>query len=124
LLGGGPVSLPVGTSETATVLGFPLCQRLVTFPFCFSNATDSSGENFLPSDSGLDGSSYVEVAALELFLLDPATSDFVIAVVGLFLLMLRLLFIPTPTEEMASTPSASPLASFSEDFSFFWLPLA
>ncbi len=46
LLGGGPVSLPVGTSETTTLLGFPLCQRVVAFPFCFSNATNCSGGHF------------------------------------------------------------------------------
>jgi hypothetical protein len=60
-LGGGPVSLPVGTSETTTLLGFPLCQKVVTFLFCFSNATNCSGGHFLPPDSGLECSSDVEL---------------------------------------------------------------
>ncbi len=77
-LGGGPVSLPVGTSETTTLLGFPRCQRVVTFPFCFSNATNCSGGHFLPSDSGMQGSSDVESAVLEVFFFDPATLDFVL----------------------------------------------
>jgi hypothetical protein len=80
LLGGWPVSLPVETSETTPFLGFPLCQRVVTFPFCFSYATNSSGGHFLLPASGLGGSSDVEVAALELFFLDPATLDFVLTV--------------------------------------------
>jgi hypothetical protein len=46
LLGGGPVSLPVERSETTNLLGFPLCQRVATFPFCFSNATYCSGGYF------------------------------------------------------------------------------
>jgi hypothetical protein len=116
VLGGGPVSLPAVTSETTTLLGFPLCQRVVTFPFCFSNATNCSGGHFLPPDSGLGGSSDVEVAALEVFFSDPATLDFVLAINGLFLCMLRLVLSPTPTDEMASKPSPSPLASFSEGF--------
>jgi hypothetical protein len=90
LLGGGPVSVPVGAPEMTTLLGFPLCQRVVTSPFCFSNATNSSGGHFLPPASGLGGSSNVEVAALELFFFDPATLDFVLAVLGLFLCMLTL----------------------------------
>ncbi len=73
LLGGGPVSLPVGTSATTTLLGFPLCQRVVTVPFCCSNATDCSGGCFLPTDSEMGGSSDVEVAALDVFFFDPAT---------------------------------------------------
>jgi hypothetical protein len=73
LLGGGPVSLPVGTSATTTLLGFPLCQRVVTVPFCCSNATNCSGGCFLPTDSGMGGSSDVEVAALEVSFFDPAT---------------------------------------------------
>ncbi len=109
LLVGGPVSLPVGTSETTTLLGFPLCQRVVTFPFCFYNATNCSGGQFLPPDSGLGGSSDVEVAALEVFFFDPATLDFILAVVGLFLCMLRLVLSPTLTDKMASKPSPSPL---------------
>ncbi len=116
LFGGGLVSLPVGTSETTTLLGFPLCQRVVTFPFCFSNATNSSGKHFLPPASGLGGSSDVEVASLELFFFDPATLEFVLAILGLFLCMLRLVLSPTPTDKMASTPSPSPLASFSEGY--------
>jgi hypothetical protein len=116
LLGGGPVTLPVGTSETTTLFGFPHCQRVVTFPFCFSNTTNSSGGHFLPSDSGLGGSSDVEAAALEVFFFDPATLDFVLAFFGLFLFMLGLVLSPTPTDKMASKPSPSPLASFSEGF--------
>ncbi len=89
-LGGGPVSLPVVTSATTTLLGFPLCQRVVTVPFYCSNATNCSGGCFLSTDSGVGGSSDVEVAALEVFFFDPATLDFVLAVIGLFLCMLRL----------------------------------
>ena len=85
-----PVSLPVGTSETTTLLGFPHCQRVLTFPFCFSNATNCSGVHFLPSDSGLGGYSDVEAAALEVFFVDPATLDFVLAVLVLYLCMERL----------------------------------
>jgi hypothetical protein len=59
----------------------------------------------------------VEVAALELFFLDPATLDFVLANLGLFLCMIRLVLSLTPTGEMDSKPSPSPLASFSEGFS-------
>jgi hypothetical protein len=117
LLSGGLVSLPVGTSETTTLLGFPLCQTVVTFPLSFSNATNSSGGHFLPPASGLGGCSDVEVAALELFFLDPSTLDFILAILILFLCMLRLAFSLTPTEEMDSNPSPSPLASFSEGFS-------
>jgi hypothetical protein len=51
----------------------------VTFPFCFSNATNCSGGHFLLSNSGLGGSSDVEAAALEVFFFDPATLDFVLA---------------------------------------------
>jgi hypothetical protein len=102
LLGGGPVSLPVGTSEMTTLLGFPLCQRVMTFPFCFSNATNCSGGHFLPPASGLGGSSDMEVAALEVFFFDPATLDFVLAILGLFLCILRLVLLPKPTDEMAS----------------------
>jgi hypothetical protein len=59
----------------------------------------------------------VEVAALEVFFFDPATLDFVLAVVRLFLYMLRLVLSRTPpTDKMVSTPSPSPLASFSEGF--------
>jgi hypothetical protein len=53
---------------------------------------------------------------LLLTLPDPATLDFVLAVLGLFLCMLRLVLSPTPTDKLASTPSPSPLASFSEGF--------
>jgi hypothetical protein len=56
----------------------------------------------------------VEVAALELFVLDPATLDFVLAILGLFVYMLRLVLSLTLTDKMASKPSPSPLASFSE----------
>jgi hypothetical protein len=115
-LGGGPVSLPVGTSEKTTLLGSPLCQRVVTFPFCFSSATNCLGGYFLPPESGLGRSSDVEVAALEVFFFDPATLDFVLVVIGLFLCMLRLVLLPTLTDKMASKPSPSPLASFSEVF--------
>ncbi len=80
MLGGRLVSLPVGMSTMTTLLGFPLCQRIVTFPFSFSNSTNSSGGHFLPPASGLGGSPDVEVAALELFFLDSATLDFVLAV--------------------------------------------
>jgi hypothetical protein len=73
LLGGGLVSLPVGTSVTTTLLGFPFCQRVVTVPFCCSNATNYSGWCFLPTDSGMGGSSDVEGAALEVFFFDRAT---------------------------------------------------
>jgi hypothetical protein len=117
LLGGGPVSLPVGTSEMTTLLGFPLCQRVVTFPFCFSNTINSLDGHFLPPASELVGSYDVEVTALELSLLDPATLGFVLVVLGVFLCMLRLVLSLTPTEEMASKPSSSPLASLSEGFS-------
>jgi hypothetical protein len=68
-LGDGPVSLPVGTSETTTLLGFPHCQRVGTFSFCFSNAPNCSGGHFLPPDSGMGGSSDVESAVLEVLLL-------------------------------------------------------
>ncbi len=47
----------------------------------------------------------MEVAALELFFFDPATLDFVLAILGLFLCMLRLVISPTPTDKKASTPS-------------------
>jgi hypothetical protein len=97
-------------------LGFPLFQGVVTFPFSFSNSINSLGECFLSPPSGLGGSSDVEVAALELFFLDPATLDFILAVLGLFLCRLRLVVSLTPTEEMASKPSPPPLASFSEGF--------
>ncbi len=56
----------------------------------------------------------MEVTALELFFLDPAILDFVLAVLGVYLCMLRLVLSLTATEEMASKPSPSPLASFSE----------
>jgi hypothetical protein len=115
LLSGGPVSLPVGTSTMTTLIGFSLCQRVVTFPFSFSNATDSSGGHFLPPAFGLGGCSDVEVAALKL--LDPATLNFVLAVLVLFLHMLRLVLSITPTKEMDSKSPPSPLASFSEGFS-------
>jgi hypothetical protein len=58
----------------------------------------------------------VEVAALELFFLDPANLDVVLAAFGLFFHRLKLLVSLTPTEETASKPSPSPLASFSEGF--------
>jgi hypothetical protein len=58
----------------------------------------------------------MEVAALEVFFFDPAILDFVLAVLGLFICMLRLVLSPTPTDKMASKPSPSPLASFSEGF--------
>jgi hypothetical protein len=116
LLGGCPVALPVGTSVTTALLGFTLHQRVVTFPFCCSNATNCSSGCFLPPDSGLGGSSDVEVAALEVIFFDPSTLDFVLAVVGLFLCMLRLVLSPTLTDKMVSKPSPSPLASFSEGF--------
>ncbi len=116
LLGGGPVSLPVGMSTMTALLGFSLCQRVVTFLFGFSDSTSSSGVQFLPPASGLGGSSDVEVAALELFFLDPATLDFFLAILGLFLPRLRLVLLLTPTEEMTSKPSPSPLVSFSESF--------
>jgi hypothetical protein len=119
LLGGGPVSLPVGTSAKTTLLGFPLCQRVVTVSFGCSNATNCSGGYFLPTDSGMGGFPDVEVAALEVFFFDPATLDFVLAIIGLFLCMLRLVLSPTPTDKMNSKPSPSPLASFSEGFSPF-----
>ncbi len=122
LLGGGPVSLPVGTSKTITILGFPFCQRVVTFPFCFADATNCSGGHFLPPASGLGDCSDVEVAALEVFFFDPATLDFVLAVVGLSLSMLRLVLSPKPNDKMASKPSPSPLASSSEDFFLGRLP--
>jgi hypothetical protein len=115
-LGGGPVSLPVGTSVMTTLLGFPLCQRVVTVPFCCSNATNCSGGCFLPTDYGMGGSSDVEGAALEVFFFDPATLDFGLAIVGLFLCMLRLVLSPTPTDKLVSKPSPSPLAPFSEGF--------
>jgi hypothetical protein len=85
LVDGGPVSLPVGTSVTTTLLGLHLGQRVVTVPFCFSNATNCSGGCFLPTDSGMGGSSDVEGGALEVFFFDPATLDFVLAIIGLFL---------------------------------------
>jgi hypothetical protein len=71
---------------------------------------------FFPSDSGLGSSSDVEAAALEVFFVDPATLDFVLAFIGLFLFMLRLVLSPTPTDKMISNPSPSPLASFYEGF--------
>ncbi len=116
LLTVGLVSLPVWASETTTHLGFPLCQRVMTFPFSFSNATNSSDGRFLLPASGLGGCSDVEFAALELFFLDPATIDFILAVLVLFLCMLRLVLSLTPTEKMDSKPSPSPLASFSKGF--------
>jgi hypothetical protein len=67
---------------------------------------------FLPSDSGMGGSSDVESAALEVFFFDPATLDFVLAFIGLFLFMLRLVLSLTPTDKIASKPSPSPLAFF------------
>jgi hypothetical protein len=51
----------------------------------------------------------VKAAASEVFFFDPATLDFALAFVGLFLFMLRLVLSPTPTDEMASKPSLSPL---------------
>jgi hypothetical protein len=53
----------------------------------------------------------VEVAFLEVFFFDPATLDFVLAIVRLFLCMIRLVLSPTPTDKMFSKPSPSPLAS-------------
>jgi hypothetical protein len=71
-----------------------------------------------PKDA--QGFSDVEVAALEVFFFDPATLDFVLAIIGLLLCMLRLvLSSPTPNDKMVSKPSPSPLASFSEGFSPF-----
>jgi hypothetical protein len=67
-------------------------------------------------DSGLGGSSDVEVVALEVFFFDPPTLDFVLVVIGLFICMLRLVLSPTTTDKMASKPSPSPLPSFSEGF--------
>jgi hypothetical protein len=67
----------------------------------------------------MGGSSDVEGAALEVFFFDPAALDFVLAIVGLFLCMLRLVLSPTPTDKMVSKPSPSPLASFSKVFSPF-----
>jgi hypothetical protein len=99
-------------------LWFPPLPKSSDLPFCFSNATNSSGGHFLPPASGLGGSSDVEFAASELFFLDPATLDFVLGILGLFLCMLRLVRSLTPaTDKMASKLSPSPLASFSEDFS-------
>jgi hypothetical protein len=71
-------------STTTTLLSFPLCQRVVTFPFGFSTSTNSSGGCFLSPASGLGGSSDVEVAALELFFLNPANLNVVVVVLGLF----------------------------------------
>jgi hypothetical protein len=97
-------------------LRFPPLPKRNDLPFLFSNATNCSGGHFLPPASGLGGSSDMEVAALEVFFYDPATLDFVLVVLELFLCMLRLVLSPTPTDKMASKPSPSPLASFSEDF--------
>ncbi len=83
-------------------LRFPPLPKSSDLPFCFSNATKCSGGHFLPPDSGLGGSSDGEVAALEVFFFDPATSDFVLAIVGLILCMLRLVLSLTPTDKMAS----------------------
>jgi hypothetical protein len=113
-LGGGPVSLPVRASTMTTLLSFPLCQGVVTFPFGFSNATNSSGGRFLAPSSGLGGSSDVEVAALEVFFLDPAILDVIVAIFGLFFCRLRLVVSLTATDKMALKPS--PQASFSEGF--------
>ncbi len=44
-----------------------------TVPFCCSSATNYSGGCFLPTGSGLGGSSDGEVAALVVFFFDPAT---------------------------------------------------
>jgi hypothetical protein len=99
-----------------TLICIQKTQRVVTFPFCFSNAANCSGGHFLLPDSRLGGSSDVEVAALEVLFFDPTTLDFVFAIVGLFLCMLRLVLSPTPTYKMALKPSPSPLASFSEGF--------
>jgi hypothetical protein len=60
----------------------------------------------------MGGSSDVESAALEVFFFDPATLDLVLASVGLFLFMLRLVLSPTPTDKMASKSSPSPLDFF------------
>jgi hypothetical protein len=69
----------------------------------------------------MGGSFDVEGATLEVFFFDPATLDFVLAVIGLFLCMLRLVLSPTPTDKMVSKPSPSPLATFSEGFFPFFL---
>jgi hypothetical protein len=61
-------------------LCFPPDQRVVTFCFGFFSSTNSSGWHFLVPSSGLRGSSNVEVTALELFLLDPAMLDLIVAV--------------------------------------------
>ncbi len=78
-LDGGPVSLLLGRSTTTTLFAFPLDQRVVTFCFSFSSSTNSSGGHFLAPSSGLGGSSDVEVDALELFFLDHAILDLIIA---------------------------------------------
>jgi hypothetical protein len=71
----------------------------------------------------MGGSSDVEGAALEAFFFDPATLDFVLAVIELFLCMLRLVLSPTPTDKMVSKPSPSPPATFSEGFFPLFLSL-
>ncbi len=80
LLDGGPVSLPLGKSSMTTLFAFPLDQREVTFHFGVSTPTNSSGGRFLATSSGLGGFSDVEVAALELFFLDPAILDLIVAI--------------------------------------------
>ncbi len=56
----------------------------------------------------------MEVAALELFFLDPAILVGVVAVLGLFFCRLRLVVSLTATDKKASKPS--PPTSFSEGF--------
>ncbi len=113
-LDGGLVSLPLGRSTTTTLVAFPLDQRVVTFHFGFSYSINSSDGHFLALSPGLGGSSDVEVAALELFFLDPAILDLIVAFLWLFCCRLRLIVPLMATDETASKPSSP--ASFFEGF--------
>jgi hypothetical protein len=79
-LNGGLVSWLLGRLTMTIFFSFPLDQRVVTFHFGFSTSTSNlSGVCFLVPSSGLGDSSDVEVAAIELFFLNPAILDFTVS---------------------------------------------
>jgi hypothetical protein len=80
MVGRYPCLLPLGRSTMTTLFAFHLDQRVVTFCFGFSSSTNSSGGHFLAPSSGLGGFSDVEVAALELYFLDSAIFDLIVAI--------------------------------------------